>query len=60
MVFNFSLQHPPDKDEVFTVAECKLLLDLFHTSYMQHMMLIRFICFPNYNLLLKLNEPDEK
>ncbi|XP_033227462.1 coiled-coil domain-containing protein 189-like [Belonocnema kinseyi] len=55
-----SVLHPPDKDEVLTPSECKLLLDLFHSTYMQQMMLIRFVCLPNYNLVLKLKNSQEE
>ncbi|XP_015185586.1 PREDICTED: uncharacterized protein LOC107071264, partial [Polistes dominula] len=46
---------PPKSDEVFNFDQCELLLEIFHTIYMENLALIRLACLPHYNLKMSLN-----
>ncbi|XP_014606235.1 PREDICTED: uncharacterized protein LOC106787955 [Polistes canadensis] len=46
---------PPKSDEVFNFAQCELLLEIFHTIYMENLALLRLTCLSHYNLRIRLN-----
>ncbi|KAK2579499.1 hypothetical protein KPH14_010810 [Odynerus spinipes] len=43
---------PPKSDEIFNLDECKLLLEIFHTIYMENLILLRLVCSSNYSLTM--------
>ncbi|XP_048514995.1 uncharacterized protein LOC125501906 [Athalia rosae] len=49
-----SVLDPPKSIEVFTPTECKQSLDLFFKVYMRQLPLLRFVCLPNYRLIMTL------
>ncbi|OXU28721.1 hypothetical protein TSAR_012958 [Trichomalopsis sarcophagae] len=47
---------PPESDMVFTFSESNKLLDMFRSSYMQKLELLRSACIPSHNLILKISK----
>ncbi|CAK9795877.1 hypothetical protein ANTQUA_LOCUS527, partial [Anthophora quadrimaculata] len=50
--------YPPRSLEIFTVTECKLLFKLFHTIYIENLVLLHILCHPSYYFTLKLHNPE--
>ncbi|XP_014216866.1 uncharacterized protein LOC106645498 [Copidosoma floridanum] len=47
---------PPDHDLVLNFAECDKLRDMFRSVYIRKLELVRAVCLPRYNLVLKINK----
>ena len=41
---------------IFNFAECDKLLEMFWSLYIQKLELVRSVCIPKYNLILKIKK----